>query len=61
MNEFEDIINNPSGRKTLTEIENPRRRHWLIAAAVSSLFMHHEVRAASKSPFQFESVTLDYL
>jgi len=56
MNEFEDIINNPSGRKTLTEIENPRRRHWLIAAAVSSLFMHHEVRAANKSPFQFESV-----
>lgn len=56
MNEFFDVINNPSGKKTLSELENPRRRHWLIATAVSSLFLHDEVIAANRKLFQFESV-----
>lgn len=59
MNEFDDVVVNPTGKKSLTELVNPQRRNILISSAIAMLFSQTEVNAAeghSSKLFSFESV-----
>lgn len=59
MNEFDDVVVNPTGKKSLTELANPQRRNIMISSAIAMLFSQTEVIAAqnrSSKLFSFESV-----
>jgi len=60
MNEFDDVVVNPTGKKSLTELVNPQRRNIMISSAIAMLFSQAEVIAAenrSSKLFSFESVS----
>jgi uncharacterized protein len=59
MNEFDDLVVNPTGKKNLSDLVNPQRRNILISSAIAMLFADKTALAAKKeSPklFSFESV-----
>jgi secreted PhoX family phosphatase len=59
MNEFDDLVVNPTGKKSLTELANPQRRNILISSAIAALFSQNILAAADKTHsklFSFDSV-----
>jgi len=59
MNEFDDLVVNPTGKKNLTELINPQRRNILISSAIAALFSQNTLAATEKTHsklFSFDSV-----
>lgn len=59
MNEFDDIITNPTQQSTLYEVTDPQRRKVILASAISALFAALPEVALTKSQtelFTFKSV-----
>lgn len=59
MNEFDDLVVNPTGKKNLTELINPQRRNILISSAIAALFSQNTLAATEKMHsklFSFDSV-----
>jgi uncharacterized protein len=59
MNEFDDLVVNPTGKKSLTELASPQRRNILISSAIAALFSQNTIAATEKTHsklFSFDSV-----
>jgi len=60
MNEFDDLVVNPTGKKNLTELINPQRRNIVISSAIAMLFSQNTMAAQEKKGsklFSFDSVS----
>lgn len=59
MNEFDDLVVNPTGKKNLSELIDPQRRNILISSAIAALFSQNSLAATEKTHsklFSFDSV-----
>jgi uncharacterized protein len=59
MNEFDDLVVNPTGKKNLSELIDPQRRNILISSAIAALFSQNTLAATEKTHsklFSFDSV-----
>lgn len=59
MNEFDEVIVNPTNRKTLVDLANPQRRNLIISSAIAALMGSTKSEASEKNKqlFSFESVS----